>query len=295
MKHTKLFAGILILLITINSYGQKTIKKRLNTGKYIEEFYVLKENTTVKDGQYLKFVKDENQRRIPVEYGFFDTGNRIGEWYFFHANGALAYCGNYSNEGKQGIWTEYYDPLTNDEKSMFASFELEMQSPLKIDRNNNINIEIKETNISATGVYESNKKTGPWTYYNRQGELVHRYDHSLEKLLFSSLPDTVDLNFPYLGGRERFYEKYISAQEAYDLGIFLISSSAVFSLAIDESQLRLERIHSEGDEKNILIAENIIKFIPNDWIISYFQEPIQLIWKFRRESSDFSIILDFGH
>lgn len=282
MKLTTLITSILILQIAFNSYGQETKRKRVQKDKYIEEYNVLKENKEVKQGQYVKFKKDVLDRKIPVEFGFFEKGKRVGEWYFIYPNNALESFGNYKDGEKYGLWKEYYKPTRSIGESFTSFFDI--QNDITVDENGKVIVEKKDTLISAMGVYESNKKIGAWNYYDGSGNLIHKYDNSSDTLLFSFVTDSVNKSCPYLGGIERFYRHYFEKEAEFGYKTSPSESIVVLRLDVRDKPITVTRISSTGDENVALNVEKIIKELPDDWIKSYVKKPILLEWEIKRDS-----------
>ena len=274
---------VLILLIASNSIGQETKKKRVQKGKYIEDYNVLKENKKIKHGQYVKFEKDVFDRKIPIEFGFFEKGKRVGEWYFFYPNGALESFGNYKDGERYGLWKEYYKPTISEGESF--TFFFNIHHDIKVNENKQIMVEKKNKLISAVGVYESNKKLGAWNYYDGKGNLIHKYNHSSDTLLFSSAPDSTNRSYPYLGGIERFYQHYFAKDEEFGYKTSPSESKVALKLDISDKSMSVTRVSSTGDEKIVSKVEKIIKIIPDDWIKSYVKNPILFEWELKRDSN----------
>ena len=291
MRSITIIAYIHILLISVNSYGQETKRKLVQKNKYIEEYNVLKENKDVKQGQYVKFKKDVLDRKIPVELGFFEKGKRVGEWYFFFANGALESFGNYKDSEKYGLWKEYYKPTISAGGSLTSYFDI--QNDLKVDENGTVIVEKKDKLISAIGVYVSNEKLGSWNYYDSSGNLIHKYNNSTDTLLFSSVPDSVNKICPYLGGIERFYRNYFEKEIEFGHKTSPSASIVVLRLEVRDKPITVTRIRSKGDENVALKVEKIIKAMPDEWIKSQVHKPIFLEWELKRDSNRISIIATF--
>ena len=291
MRPITIIAYIHLLLISVNSYGQETKRKKVLKDQYVEEYNVLKEDKEVKQGQYVKFNKDVLDRKIPVEFGFFEKGKRAGEWYFFYPNGALESFGNYKDSEKYGLWKEYYKPPISAGESWTSYFDI--QNDLKADKNGTVIVEKKDKLISAMGVYVSNKKLGTWNYYDRIGNLIHKYDNSSDTLLFSSVSDSVNKSCPYLGGIERFYRYYFEKAEEFGHETSPSESIVVLKLEVRDKPITVTRIRSTGDENAALKVEKTIKAIPDEWIKSYVKKPIFLEWGLKRDSNRISIIAEF--
>jgi antitoxin component YwqK of YwqJK toxin-antitoxin module len=289
MKYITFLISILILQISTDSFSQETRKKRVLTARYIEEYNVLKGNKKIKQGQYIKYEKDILDRKTIKEFGFYENNERIGEWYFFYLDGALKSNGIYKQGLKHGIWKEYYNPTKSKSESLN---ELLFNIPIniKIDKNGMLIVDKNDDEISSIGVYESNEKIGSWNYYGIGGKLIHKYDHSLSKLTYSSLPDSTNINCPYLGGMDRLFSHYFGSDKKLILSRSIIDSKVVIEINPQNRPVTIERISLIGSVNFACNIEEIIKTIPNEWILSYAEKPIRLTISLDKES--YNILLN---
>ena len=281
-RHIRIVAILLILLTAVNSFGQETKRKKVHKGKYIEEYYVLKENKEVRHGQYVRYTKDVLDRKLPLEIGFYEDDEKVGEWYSLYPNGALKEFGNYEDSKKNGIWIEYYAPGTCGES--FTSL-FEIHQDIKVDENGAITVVKKEVLISAMGEYKRNKEIGVWNYYTRSGDLLHIFDKTSDSLLFSSVHDSVNRKCPYLGGFERFYRLFVEKEEVFENNTSLLETIVVLRLEVIDNILNVIRISSFGDENFAQKIEKNIKLLPDDWMKSYLEKPILFVWRLKRDSN----------
>lgn len=291
MKQITIILSLLSIVITTNSYCQETKVKRVQKGDYIEEYYVLKENKSIKHGEYVKFQKYILDRRIPIAFGFFENDRKVGEWYFFHYGGALESFGNYFADEKRGVWKEYYKPLYKD---ISLSSLVNGQSDLTIDEKGSVIVSKKDSLIAAMGIYNSGDKMGTWNYYDGRGTLIHVFDHSSDKMIFSSASDSTNRCCPYLGGIDRFYSYYFRFAEASGFNNTLTDAKVILKLGIDGALLTIERINSNGAAKAIFEFERFIQLFPNDWIPSYFDNPVFLTLEHKTDSNKLSVSATFS-
>ncbi len=291
MKQITIILSLLSIVITTNSYCQETKVKRVQKGDYIEEYYVLKENKSIKHGEYVKFQKYILDRRIPIAFGFFENDRKVGEWYFFHYGGALESFGNYFADEKRGVWKEYYKPLYKD---ISLSSLVNGQSDLTIDEKGSVIVSKKDSLIAAMGIYNSGDKMGTWNYYDGRGTLIHVFDHSSDKMIFSSASDSTNRCCPYLGGTDRFYSYYFRFAEASGFNNTLTDAKVILKLGIDGALLTIERINSNGAAKAIFEFERLIQLFPNDWIPSYFDNPVFLTLEHKTDSNKLSVSATFS-
>lgn len=292
MSQITIIASILILLISVNSLSQETKRKVVKKEGYIEEYNVLTGDKKVLHGQYIKFHEFMLDANIPIEFGFFDNGMRVGEWYSFYFNGALKSYGNYQNGLKHGLWKEYYKPVLNKEEAFSAL--LKGKSDVRINEDGSLTVEKNDSLISSKGVYESNIKKGSWYYYDNNGRMVHKYDHSLDKILISSVSDSTNLKCPFLGGIDRFYAYYFEKEENSEYKKYPYYLKILLKIGITNRKLTIERISSVGDETSALKLEQLIRSFPNDWIVPYIEKPILLTIERKMDSNRLLINATFN-
>ena len=271
MKLNLLRILLFAFLISLNSFSQETKKKKTQNGNFIEEYYVLKENKQIKQGQYIKFNRDFLDRKIPIEFGFFEKGKRVGEWYYFYFNGSLKSYGNFVDGSKQGIWKEFYSNISFMDSSITKLFDI--NNNMQIDKDGHITVQVDKSKISAIGVYDSDIKLGTWNYYDRLGLLIHKYNYYDNKLLLSSVTDSMNYCCPYLGGIDRFYNSFFESN--IELGPINSNTDtkATIRLISNDRNLNTEIISSIGDDKFALKFEKVIRNLPNDWIFEYLKKP----------------------
>ena len=101
---------ITLSLLPILSMGQgKGAKKILITDSigYNEEYYVMKKNPGVRQGEYQKQTKKNG---IAFEKGFYKDGKRTGKWVIkLQGNSPIYSKGSYAAGKKIGQWAYYYD------------------------------------------------------------------------------------------------------------------------------------------------------------------------------------------
>ena len=291
MKRILIISTLLGLIISINSHGQETKKKRVQKENFIEEYYILKDNKNIKHGQYVKFKKYILDQRIPIEFGFFENDKRVGEWYFFYSTGSLESFGKYHADEKQGLWKEYYKHVNKNES---ITSLLNGHSDVVVDENGSISIEQNDSLMSAMGIYDSGKKMGTWNYYDGNGTLIHVFNHSTDKMIFSSVSDSTNQKCPFLGGIDRFYSLYFKNKETIEFNNELSDIKLILKLEFKEGGLIVEKVGSTGTEKTDLELEHLIQAFPNDWIPSYFDNPVFLTLERKNDHNKLIIIASFN-
>ncbi len=135
----KIIFGILILLLSIESYSQKLKKNKNILDPYsYEVLYVLESDKGIKHGDYELF-----------------------------KNNSLCLKGKYENNKRVGIWNEY---LKTDEGTLISKgkFKNNKKDSLWVQI---INSEFISTEIKRSqGFYIEGQKTGNWVYYDREGK-----------------------------------------------------------------------------------------------------------------------------
>lgn len=290
MRQIIILLNILILFTSINAYSQDTKRKRVKKGIYTEDYYVLKNKKKVKHGQYIKF-QEYFLTKIPIEIGFYDYGIKVSEWYYFYSNGALKSFGSYNNGKKFGVWKEFYKP-GNIAAEMLET--LQGKGDASIDENGVLAVEINDRLISATGVYESDKKIGIWNYYGQNGNFIHQYDHSSNSLLMSSVLDSINQIYPYLGGIDRFLKCYFEGDEIISKIVSTYYSKVYFRISYVNNSFVIERISSTGDKTIADKTEQLLRSIPNDWIPKYFEKPLILIMESEKNSNAITVKASFN-
>ncbi|HVW16227.1 MAG TPA: hypothetical protein VHB54_20515 [Mucilaginibacter sp.] len=89
-----IITATIVLISSIKCRGQEVIEKkdRLNDD-VIEKFMVLKDSSTVKNGQYNAFY----HRKHLVAHGVYDHGKKVGKWRFFDPNGRTMQLYDYNS------------------------------------------------------------------------------------------------------------------------------------------------------------------------------------------------------
>ncbi len=142
------------------------------------------------------------------------------------------------------------------------------------------------------GIYDSGEKTGTWNYYDSNGTLIHVFNHSSNKMSFSSLSDSTNQKCPFLGGMDRFYSFYFWHEEAIAFNNAYIK--LILKLELKDGVLTIEKISSNGTEKADLELEQLIQAFPNDWIPSYFDKPVFLTLERKIDSNKLLINASFN-
>ena len=144
------------------------------------------------------------------------------------------------------------------------------------------------------GIYKSGEKIGTWNYYDASGTLIHVFDHSSDKMVFSSASDSTNRCCPYLGGIDRFYSHYFKIKATAEFNNTLTDAKVVLKLEIKNELLIVERISSNIAAKATSEFERLIQLFPNDWIPSYFDNPLFLTLEHKTDSNRLLINASFS-
>ncbi|MEP2772497.1 MAG: hypothetical protein ABJH05_10125 [Fulvivirga sp.] len=284
--------SVLLLIIFFcsgNIFGQETKRKRKLKGKQLEHYYVLKKNKKVKHGQYLRFQLDILDNKTLIESGSFNHGKKSGKWYLLDHVGALKHEGSYQNGLKQGLWIYYYKPDYTDQE-LFNSHFNSQEGRVIVGENGKITIIKEGLKISSTGVYHQGNKIGIWNYYSSDS-LIHKYDHTLNKLKYSLLPDSLNTKFPYLGGLERFATNFITILNEKKVNGPQSSSLVKYKLNVDNNKFEKFLLESSGDINLITYVNTILDQIQHDWMkpTSSYQITLIVEYKVEVDGSKYSI------
>ncbi len=142
----------LFILSTLCSFAQdlKKVKNKPPYEAYTEEYYVLKADKSIRQGNYQKLGYKNNV----LENGYYKNNQKDSTWTVYFRNSDLIRSqGNYKNDLKTGLWTEY------------------------------VNLG-KENSLLNQGEYKEGQRTGTWEFYNAEGEVIQRFDYSTGQLLY---------------------------------------------------------------------------------------------------------------
>ncbi len=187
--------------LSYNLEAQELKVKKKSTALFIEEYQVLKSDKNVKHGYYVKSKNPKNYVSLGVpifkELGNYEKGQKTGKWYFFNDLGDLESEGIYQNGLMQGLWITYYQAIFLNYVSFFASA---INKNYQLDKDGVFTINRDSLQLSSKGVYDKNLKIGSWNYYSREGDLIHKFDHTLNSMIYpdSILNTTVYWGRPYL-------------------------------------------------------------------------------------------------
>jgi hypothetical protein len=287
-------AALLVLTNLTLVHAQELIKKKRSNKGVTEEFYVLKEDNKVKHGAALTTVLDLLDNKSIVEFGQYAYNKKSGKWlsfYFVDPSNSLKAAGHYANDLKQGNWRYYYPvySTTNNIHTMLGAGKKTSVVETKKDAKTfQVTYDTAGQQIMNMGEYKDDKMVGVWQYYSRSGYLVHSYDHDSREFASNNLREKDNDFLVYLGGPERFYNFYHTAQQ--EIGTqspIKETSEAVYEVERDGN---FKLLNNYGDENYKIQTEQILKAIPNDWILlnDKSQKKLQFISKIVVTESTFN-------
>lgn len=266
------FVFCILCLITSLCYSQeikKIVQQRKNSG-ICEEFYVLKSDRSIKNGNYAKYLLKIEIQKYLQEFGNYENGKKNGSWFYFstgHPLNPLTIIGQYSNEEKSGQWVYFYLPETKDSSSLYHLGFNRQNYLVSSKKELSLTLDTTGLKVVATGHFSHDKKVGLWRYYSRYGKLIKTYDFSTEREVFSLGNDSV--NFSLLDGFAHFKEELGSVlSENLNELISLSPATATFEIKLNKDSIDLK----SNDPSNNPFASHIgtaIKNIPQSWTDFY--------------------------
>ncbi|MEQ9304917.1 MAG: hypothetical protein RJQ14_13495 [Marinoscillum sp.] len=256
-----------LCLSFFTSFAQILKKRKKVSDTYIEEYTVLKENKKLKHGDYLKFRNDLNKSIAQI--GQYERGEKTGIWYEFTPSGYLRSEGFYSKNIKQGLWRFYYEPIRID-PNIFTV--LTSNKGIYFHEDGTIEIERECLIVSSEGVFHSGEKTGGWNYYSLEGQLLHKFDHTLQELKVNNAPDSLNYAFPFLGGLDQFYKLFF--QIIYDETRSLYPSNAQVKIRLNtkEFPISMELVESNGHEEFPKVLIELLRRMEENFLAEFNED-----------------------
>ncbi|WP_133673896.1 energy transducer TonB [Maribacter caenipelagi] len=181
---------ILYFLLPMCNFAQKIVDVKIKkTGEIFETY---KKDKSFRDGIYTKFYIYPKWKKKEIT-GYYSENKKDSIWSYFDWQGNLYKKGRYENGLKNGLWT-------------FHTFN--------------------EKHPSSKGIYFNDLKTGIWEYFNENGVLIHKFNHSDNQLLYytekqdcfeeqaNDLIELTDFKGLVLGGEKSFHS-YIGREFRY--------------------------------------------------------------------------------
>jgi uncharacterized protein (UPF0333 family) len=139
---------ILIILLPLGICAQKIIQ--VKSRKTDEVFEAYKTDKSFKDGTYTKYYKYTKRKNKKIT-GYYSNNKEDSVWNYFNWQGNLYKTGRFNNGQKNGDWKFYF-------------------SNTKTPR--------------SIGKYQNGQKSGVWEYFNKNGILIHKFDHTSNNLVY---------------------------------------------------------------------------------------------------------------
>lgn len=243
---------VTLTTLTVLAQDTKKITEKHKNPWYTEEYYVLKSDKKVRHGNYKKL----GYKDCLVINGYYKNNKKDSTWteYLWRTD-IIESQGNYKDDNKTGLWTEFH--------------------------------KVGNKNIPARkGEFKDGDRVGVWEFYNREAELIQKYNFDTKELLYFK-PDKeadkehevktakgiekIKLDTPpmFIGGQDEAGETLLDARirypnEAKEKGI---SGTVWISFFVDENGIAVDHQVKEGigggcDEESL----RVVKEVPNNWL-----------------------------
>jgi antitoxin component YwqK of YwqJK toxin-antitoxin module len=154
-----------------NSQELKKIIEKKEDSPVVEEYFVMKEDPSVKHGKFLKYIERLFVEKYVQEFGSYDHNIKTGVWFLFnvsHPQNPMSVVGEYSNGEKNGKWFYFYTPEIKDTSVLFLLGNKKLTGVIRPGRKNQelqISIDTSGIKLAATGNFENGRKAGIWSSY----------------------------------------------------------------------------------------------------------------------------------
>lgn len=264
----------LLLSISITLSSQELKRKSVLKGRLQEEYFVLKNDKKIKQGQYVKSFLNVFDQKILVEYGYFDHNKKNGEWlefYYYEPTNSLKAAGTYQDGLKQGLWRYYYPAKLHNKHNFLSMVGAERNTTIiEPEHKNDEKIIRFDSTLQvclSNGRYEKGEKTGVWHYYFNNGSPYHIYNHSTDSLIKSYINDSNASSTIYLGGMAWFQQLYFLNLMKNIESVQINETSELICKMVDtEEGSTYAVVKSTGSPKYKEVVEKTLKELPDDWI-----------------------------
>jgi antitoxin component YwqK of YwqJK toxin-antitoxin module len=271
MKFTAIILNLFFITLLANSQELKKIIEKKENSSIFEEYFVFKEDKSIKHGKYLKYSERLAVEKYIQEFGSFDHNKKTGVWFLFnitHPQNPLSIVGEYSNGEKTGQWFYFYPPELKDTSVLFLLGYKKLTGviePKRKDQEFQITIDTTGTKLAATGNFENNKKVGKWSYYSKDGRLIKEYDFSSNKVIYLFQNDSISLYL--LGGITHFQEQLsqLLLENTQKINSFQ-PSKAKFEIITYANTLFVNNLTTIINDPFAEFIENRIKNMSLDWV-----------------------------
>lgn len=252
------------------SYSQdiKKVIQRKSNSPIIEEYFVLKSDKSIKNGNYMKYSERFTIEKYFQEFGSFDHNKKSGVWFYFnsfHPQNPLSIVGEYNDDQRTGQWAYFYLPEIKDTSVLNLLGFNKKTDIISTKKDLQITIDTTGLKLAAIGNFDQNEKVGEWNYYSREGKLIKTYDFSTKKLIFSYTTDSINL---YLLGGFSHFEQQLSQslfEKANELNS-ISTSNASLEIITNDGNLYVNNLTPLNDNPFIAYIENAVRNMPLYWI-----------------------------
>jgi antitoxin component YwqK of YwqJK toxin-antitoxin module len=266
------FKLLVLLILNTSIVMAQELQKKVNytNQRMKEEFYVLKNNKEIRQGQFISTFKHSIYRRQLVELGQFQNNYKHGSWlsfYYLHSRNPLKSVGSFQKNRKFGYWIYFY-PFLNDTLSTILPAQPETRKKAKyvgedvLNHSFNIELDTSGVIIMCKGEYENDIKVGVWEYYSPSRRKVHDYNHSKDSLTFY-LHEQDSSPYLFLGGLQRFNAIFNTIRTETDFKTSFINGECRHRISAPDKYTRVSCTGDGGFEKDI---NYILRQIPSEWI-----------------------------
>ena len=264
-----IFINFIVFCSLTNAQELKKVTKTYKG--FGEIYYVLKENKSIKHGQYLKYHESMDLYNKAIDsYGKYDQNKKIGVWLYCDVNhpmNPLITLGSYAQNKRDGEWIFFYSPILKDTSVLsllgYNNRLTKVILPSKGKEEFQISLDTAGIKVASIGNYQNGKKVGIWNYYSRDGKLVSKIDFSSNNIVYNNLT----ANYDQLNGINRFKELvHQSATETTKESFFTQNSYVAFEIITTGDSICVNRIKTFGSEPFAKTIEDYIKTMSLDWI-----------------------------
>ncbi len=267
----QLYFFLSCLLFSFQLSAQELAKKSTVKEPVSEKFLVLKKDKSVKHGQYLRIYSVPYLGENLMELGQYDHNQKAGTWitfYHTHQSNSIHSVGDYKNGKKDGDWSYFHELFDQSlsTRPVFGSVKkTRITPPEKGALEYTVEVNGDGHILESKGLYEHDKKVGVWEYYDRNGDLAQRYNHTTRELLEDRTEKPENAYMTYIGGINRFRIMFFDTQRDVPSVSQHITqdSEAVFELEKDGS---FRFISVSGNKHLKEHTAKVLSTMPNDWI-----------------------------
>jgi antitoxin component YwqK of YwqJK toxin-antitoxin module len=243
----------------------------INT-EFGEIYYVLKQDKSIKQGQYLKYYETMKLYDKAIDaYGEYDNNKKTGVWIYCDVENPLnplVSIGEYVNDKKVGQWAYFYRPhleMIESLKLAGKNKHTQVVLPTKDNEKFKITLDTIGIRIAVIGNYDNNKKTGIWNYYFQDGSLAYKYDFSTNTIINNNVLNSYD-QCGAIGIFKTLFHKSFIEKKVTSKPFFFQNSKAEFEIAIYNDSISISKVNSTGSKPFIKCMQDIIDKMSLDWI-----------------------------